>query len=88
MSGVGITSAIRMAETTRVVSILANQLDAHPELINTPTGIVDLRTGAVKPHDRWPAAVANHRSRSRPRATTSTLGQFLADTFQGDTEAH
>jgi putative DNA primase/helicase len=51
MSTIGITSTVRMAETDPRVSILAREVDAYPELLNTPSGIVDLCTGAVKPHD-------------------------------------
>jgi hypothetical protein len=51
MSATGISGAARVAETDRRVSILAAELDRHPELINTPSGVVDLRTGVVRPHD-------------------------------------
>jgi putative DNA primase/helicase len=37
-----------------VVGILAERapvFDAHPDLLNTPTGVVDLRTGELMPHD-------------------------------------
>jgi putative DNA primase/helicase len=51
MSATGISGAVRVAETDRRVSILAAELDAHPELINTPTGIVNLRTGEITAHD-------------------------------------
>jgi putative DNA primase/helicase len=51
MSAVGISGAVRVAETDARISILATELDAHPELINTPSGIVDLRGGTIKPHD-------------------------------------
>lgn len=29
----------------------ASEFDSHPDLLNTPGGVVDLRTGDVKPHD-------------------------------------
>ena len=51
LSSAGITSALRMAETLPQLCVTANQLDSHPELLNTPDGVVDLRTGAVTPHD-------------------------------------
>jgi putative DNA primase/helicase len=50
MSATGISSAIRLAMSDPRVSILATALDAQPELINTPTGVVDLRAGELKPH--------------------------------------
>jgi putative DNA primase/helicase len=51
MSATGVSSAVRLAETDTRISIRAAELDAQPELINTPSGIVDLRKGAVAPHD-------------------------------------
>ena len=45
MSATGISGAVRVAETDPRVSIRAAELDAHPELLNTPTGVVDLRSG-------------------------------------------
>lgn len=32
--------------------ISVDRLDAHPDLLNTPTGVVDLRTGGVTSHDK------------------------------------
>jgi putative DNA primase/helicase len=51
MSATGISGCVRVATSDPRVSILAAELDAHPELINTPSGIVDLRNGVIKDHD-------------------------------------
>lgn len=84
MSSAGITSCIRMAETDPRVSILANEMDSWPELLNTPNGIVDLRTGEIEPHDpkyllsritTYEAAIGELHPR---------WDQFLAETFGGD----
>ncbi|MFG2330169.1 phage/plasmid primase, P4 family [Streptomyces sp. NPDC048604] len=34
-----------------IVEENAEAFDSHPDLLNTPTGIVDLRTGELSPHD-------------------------------------
>lgn len=34
-----------------IVEVHASDFDAHPDLLNTPTGIVDLRTGELGRHD-------------------------------------
>ena len=34
-----------------IVLVEPSALDAHPDLLNTQTGIVDLRTGELRPHD-------------------------------------
>jgi hypothetical protein len=51
MSATGISSAVRLAQSDPRVSILAVDLDSYPELINTPSGVVDLRAGIIMPHD-------------------------------------
>jgi putative DNA primase/helicase len=51
MSSVGLSAAARIAQTDPRIVIMASDLDAHPMLINTPTGVVDLRTGKPRPHD-------------------------------------
>lgn len=34
-----------------ILQVRDDMFDAHPDLLNTPSGVVDLRTGEVKPHD-------------------------------------
>jgi putative DNA primase/helicase len=47
-------SASRIAAVLKlagnIVEVQADQLDADPDLLNTPGGVVDLRTGEVSPH--------------------------------------
>jgi putative DNA primase/helicase len=49
-------SAYRLGAITRlcrgVLHVDQSAFDAHPELLNTPSGVVDLRTGELQPHDR------------------------------------
>lgn len=44
--------------------IKAKAFDANPFDLNTPGGIVDLRTGAIRPHD--PKALCTHRTKYTP----------------------
>jgi P4 family phage/plasmid primase-like protien len=86
MSATGVSSAVRLAETDPRISIRAAELDAHPDLINTPSGVVDLRTATVKPHDpnlllTRITAYAVDLEAPHPR-----WDKFLADTFQSDLE--
>jgi putative DNA primase/helicase len=86
MSATGISGAIRVAEVDRRISILAAELDRHPELINTPSGVVDLRTGAIKPHD--PGLLLT-RITAYPvdlDAPHPRWDAFLAETFDKDDE--
>jgi P4 family phage/plasmid primase-like protien len=86
MSATGISGAIRVAEVDRRISILAAELDRHPELINTPSGVVDLRTGTIKPHD--PGLLLT-RITAYPvdlEAPHPRWDAFLAETFDKDNE--
>lgn len=53
----GMASASFMAgveaicKTDRAFSIRGDEFDADDYLLNTPTGVIDLRTGKVRPHD-------------------------------------
>lgn len=51
MAASGLSSCIRVAATDPRVSILANQLDSWPELLNCPNGVVNLRTGELFDHN-------------------------------------
>lgn len=44
-----ITSMLKLSRT--LMEIKPDKLDAHPYLLNTPDGIVDLSTKEIKPHD-------------------------------------
>lgn len=41
-----------LKEAEHYVPILPEQLDKHNDLLNTPCGIINLRTGELMPHDR------------------------------------
>jgi hypothetical protein len=86
MSSAGLTACVRVAETDPRVSILASDLDAHPELINTPTGVVNLRTGKVQPHN--PALLLTRITNygANLEAAHPTWDAFLTETFNGDQE--
>lgn len=86
LSSAGISGAVRVAESDPRISVRAADLDAHPLLLNTLSGVVDLRTGDVTPHD--PALLLTRTAPARvdvdaphPRWTA-----FLTETFDGDDE--
>jgi phage/plasmid-associated DNA primase len=66
------------------ISILATELDAHPELANTPSGIVDLRSGTVKPHDADLLLTRITAHGVDLQAPHPRWDAFLAETFQKD----
>ena len=46
-----VAAVVNLARSDRRHAALADQWDADPWLLNTPVGIVDLRTGGVAPHE-------------------------------------
>ncbi|GAA2178516.1 hypothetical protein GCM10009785_01380 [Brooklawnia cerclae] len=79
-------AAVALASTHPAMRIDADLLDADPWALNTPGGLVDLRTGQTRPPrpDDWCTKMtASHLDRSAP---TPRWDAFLDDTFGGDTE--
>lgn len=78
-----ITSTLNLAATDPRATITQTQLDAHPDEINTPTGIINLRTGAQTPPN--PARLHTKTTTCGPNNTMPTpmWNQFLDDTFKG-----
>lgn len=84
LTATGISGCVRVAETDRRVSIRATELDAYPEMINTPSGVVDLRAAVIKPHDPGlliTRVTAHEIDLDAPHPRWS---KFLADTFPDD----
>ncbi len=66
--------------------LVPEQLDADPWTLNTPSGLVDLRTGALRPHD--PAALCTRITAAalEPAQGAALWRQFLEDVTRGDAE--
>jgi putative DNA primase/helicase len=47
----GIRAMLALAATEPGIALAPSQLDAHPTLLNTRTGVLDLDTGQVREHD-------------------------------------
>jgi putative DNA primase/helicase len=63
------------------VMIEPAQLDTHPWLLNFSNGTVDLRTGALTPHDRMQFLTKIVHHPYRPEAPAPRWMQFLRETF-------
>jgi hypothetical protein len=82
----GVEAAVALARTDPAVVAHADQLDAVPDLLCTPGGVVDLRSGDCGRPSR-----DELHTRSTPFAPefsmpTPRWDQFLADTFPDDPE--
>lgn len=63
--------------------IEAEKLDANPEDLNTPIGIIDLSTGKLRPHD--PAALCSHMTAAAPGTAGADMWiAFLETVTDGD----
>lgn len=85
LSSAGVAGVAKMASTAQPVVVHAHQLDTDPWALNTPGGIVDLRTGdirAASPDDLCTRLTKVSVDRRRPERWLA----FLTETFDGDTE--
>jgi len=79
-----ILAAIRGARSDPKVVIEAHELDANPHIVNTRSGIIDLRTGTLRTHDRAELCTKMMPYAYDPEATAPTWMRFLADVTAND----
>lgn len=51
LSAPTVAAVVKLARTDRRIAVTADPWDSHPDLLNTPGGIVDLRNGQMQEHD-------------------------------------
>jgi putative DNA primase/helicase len=84
LSAGGVSGVVRLARSDPAITVAMTQLDSRPYELNTPGGVVDLRTGAVRAsdpallHTRCTAAAPDFERRSE------IFDRFLRDTFGED----
>jgi len=64
----------------------ADQWDADPDALNTPAGIVDLRSGQVRAHDPQALCTRITKGCPEPQARGERWERFLHEIFAGDAE--
>ena len=74
----------RLARVDQRIVVLPDQFDADPWALNTQSGIVDLRTGQVRPHD--PSALCTRITRAAvdPTQGATLWRSFLTGITQDD----
>lgn len=84
LSAIGISAMLTQAASDSRVSVPYTALDAHPWDLNTPGGIVDLRTGILGPSD--PTRLHTRSTLCTPDfdADRTVWLKFLDTTFNGD----
>lgn len=83
LSAAGISGCLRQAETDARVVVDMGTLDANPYTLNTPAGLVDLRTGVIS--DPVPETLCTKTTVVAPAVEPDPIWQrFLDETFAGD----
>jgi putative DNA primase/helicase len=84
LSAAGVTGITRLAQSDQRLVAHFDTLDVDPWALNTPSGIIDMRTGKTRPPD--PAALCTRSTAVTPdpAADLGRWHEFLTDTFGGD----
>jgi P4 family phage/plasmid primase-like protien len=77
-----VAGALSLAKHEPALSVEVGALDAHLDELNTPGGIVDLRTGELSPHD--PERLHTKVAGAAPGGDCPLWRAFLHRIFEGD----
>jgi putative DNA primase/helicase len=83
-SGKTVAAVERLARTDRRLAATIDQWDANPWLLNTPAGVVDLRTGHISPP--FPQNYQTKLTAVSPGGACPRWHEFLARVTDGDEE--
>lgn len=86
LGAVGTTAMLIQAATDARIVVALDQLDARPYELNTPGGIVNLRTGTLERHDATRLHTRITEAAPDPEADATRWTNFLDDTFAGHEE--
>ncbi|MFE3449644.1 phage/plasmid primase, P4 family [Nonomuraea sp. NPDC059194] len=86
LGAVGTGAMLAQAQTDVRIVISFDELDNQPWELNTPSGIVDLRTGTLGPADATKLHTKVTACSPDAAADPARWHEFLADTFGGDTQ--
>lgn len=77
-----VNAVLMLARDIEGISTSVEKWDAHPDLLNTPFGVVNLKTGELGPDS---SLLFTHVTEIAPQqAPTPIWDKFLADVFDGD----
>ena len=79
----GIANMISLARSEPGIAIMPGRLDSDPWALNCENGTVDLRTGALRPHDRGDLLTKLCPVSFDPAATCPNWERFLAGIMAG-----
>ena len=76
------SAVLRVAAADPDIAVSSSRWDAHPMLLNTPSGIVDLETGEIGPHD--PDLLITQKTTASPGGACPRWMAFLREVTGGD----
>lgn len=77
----GISSLLNQARTDSLITVTTNDLDSHAWELNTPAGIVNLRTGELMPADPAKLHTRMTKASPDPDADPTLWNTYLNQTF-------
>lgn len=77
-------SQVRLARIDPSISLLSDRLDSHPMMLATPSGVVDLATGTLRPGAREYMMTRCTTAPYDPAATSDVWDHFLGQVTCGD----
>jgi putative DNA primase/helicase len=83
-SSQAIYAAVRLAEADRQVAMVMSLFDGDKWLLNTPDGIVDLRSGQLEPHDRGALMTKISAAGPMAKGECRLFMRYLHDATGGD----
>lgn len=86
LSAKGITDLLIQARTDTRITVDIEDLDAQPWELNTPGGIINLRTGELGPSDPTKLHTKTTKHTPDPNGDTTLWQDFLNVTFNGQAE--
>lgn len=81
LSRAGITNSLQLASSTPGMACTSGHFDTNPDQLNTPTSVVDLKTGSLHPHT--PEQMHSKTTLTGPEAMKTPMwDRFLNETFK------
>jgi putative DNA primase/helicase len=84
LSASGVSGVARLARSDPAVTVSLTDLDARPYELNTPGGVVDLRTGQLRVSDPYGLHTRSTSVAPDIERPPERFGRFLQDTFGDD----
>lgn len=86
MQSKGVSAMVRLAASEKIFASTMKDYDRNKDLITVENGVVDLKTGEIRPHCREDMMTTLSKVKYDQTARAPRWEQFLVEIFNGDTE--